>query len=125
MMRISARTTSGGLRWRFCPDCGEMHDRDEWPGNHRRPGEALAAPQIVGDTMDALQSQASGKMYDSKSELRKEYKALGMQEVGNDSGRLKPKAKDKPDRKKIHDAVHKAKARFDRGERSCDAMKFK
>ena len=125
MMRINAKTTSGGLRFRVCPDCGEMHDRDDWPGNHRKPFEALAAPNFVSDTMDGLQSQASGKMYDSKSELRKEYKALGMAEVGNDSSRLRPKKKDKPDRKKIHDAVQKAKARFERGERSCDAMKFK
>lgn len=125
MMRINSKASSGGLRFLICPDCGEMHDKNEWPGNHRRPFEALAAPQVVSDTMNAVQSQASGKIYDSKSELRKEYKQLGMVEVGNDPARNRPKPKHKPDRKAINDAVQKAKARFDRGERTRDELKFR
>jgi hypothetical protein len=73
----------------------------------------------------AIQSQASGKIYDSKSKLRQEYKQLGMVEVGNDPARNRPKPKHKPDRKAISDTIQKAKARFDRGERTRDELKFK
>jgi hypothetical protein len=69
--------------------------------------------------------QASGKIYDSKSKLRQEYKQLGMVEVGNDPARNRPKPKHKPDRKAISDTIQKAKARFDRGERTRDELKFK
>lgn len=125
MMRINSKSCGGGLRYLRCPDCGGMHDKYNWPGNHRRPDESLAAPQIVSDTMGAVQSQASGKIYDSKSELRKEYKQLGMVEVGNDPARLRQKPKHKPDRKDIKDSLQKATARFKRGERTRDELKFK
>jgi hypothetical protein len=58
-----------------------------------------------------------GKLYDSKSELRKTYKQAGVVEVGNDPQRYRPKPKPKIDRKTIRDTLQKAKARFDRGER--------
>jgi hypothetical protein len=58
-----------------------------------------------------------GKLYDSKSELRKTYKQAGVVEVGNDPQRYRPKPKAKIDRKTIRDTLQKAKARFDRGER--------
>lgn len=70
----------------------------------------LPAPMLALDTMDAIQSQASGKMYDSKSAIRAEYKALGYVEVGNDPARLRPAAKPKPDRKAIRQALEKARA---------------
>lgn len=115
MMRLNA-AQSGGLRYRVCPDCGDMHDKYDWPGNHRLPGEVLQAPSVVSDTMDAVQSQGNGKFYDSKSELRKHYRQDGLVEVGNDPARNKPFQKPKPSRKQIKDAVGKAKARFDRGD---------
>ena len=44
----------------------------------------LSAPMFITDTMRAVQSQTDGKMYDSKSMLRREYKRAGVIEVGND-----------------------------------------
>lgn len=67
---------------------------------------------------------ASGIYYDSKAAIRAEYKRLGMVEVGNDPQRNKPHVKPKPDRKAIKDAVLKAEARVNRGERTTDAKKF-
>jgi hypothetical protein len=81
----------------------------------------LPAPMVICDAMDPVQSMASGKMYDSKSAIRAEYKALGFIEVGNDPARFKPKQKAKPDRKAIRDAVHKADARWRNGERPSPA----
>ena len=42
----------------------------------------LAAPMLIRDGMDALQSQVTGKFYDSKSSLRAEYRAHGVTEMG-------------------------------------------
>lgn len=60
---------------------------------------------------------ADGRVYDSKSAIRAGYKAGGFVEVGNDTSILKPKPASRPDPKAINDAVEKAVARFERGER--------
>lgn len=44
----------------------------------------LACPMIISDTQRPLQSMADGRVYDSKSEMRKGYKRAGVEEVGND-----------------------------------------
>lgn len=46
---------------------------------------------VIGDTMDPVQSQLDGKLYDSKSQLRATYKRAGVVEVGNDSSITAPK----------------------------------
>jgi hypothetical protein len=77
----------------------------------------LPCPRIMADIMEPVQSQATGKFYDSKSAIRAEYKRLGMVEIGNDPARLR-KPKRKPiDRKAVHETLQKAEARFKRGER--------
>lgn len=104
----------GGLRYRFCPDCGDMHDKYAWPDNHRRPEEELCAPSVISDCQPFIQSMATGEWFDSKSELRKTYKPSGNKqgerytEVGGDPAILKPFKKPKPDRMKIKAAVHSA-----------------
>lgn len=109
-------TVSGGLRYRICPDCGDAHDKYAWPDNHRRPDEVLQAPMVIRDGMD-LTEHVDGKFYDSKRGYRKTTRQLGYVEVGNDPQRKKPKQKPKPDRKAIHEAVEKARARYSNGER--------
>lgn len=44
----------------------------------------VVAPAVHTDEMDPVESPASGKIYDSKSALRREYKEKGFYEVGND-----------------------------------------
>lgn len=44
-------------------------------------------PAIHRDTMEPLQSQADGCMYDSKSALRAAYREQGYVELGNDAPR--------------------------------------
>lgn len=48
-----------------------------------RQGE-LACPMFIRDSQKPLMSMADGKIYDSKSEMRKGYKRAGVEEVGND-----------------------------------------
>lgn len=51
----------------------------------RRPNQGeLAAPRILRDGMKPVQSMTNGKYYDSKSEIRKEYRRAGVEEVGNE-----------------------------------------
>ena len=45
---------------------------------------SLPVPMLSLDTMPETQSMLDGKMYTSKSELRKTYKAAGMIELGNE-----------------------------------------
>lgn len=104
----------GGLRFKTCPDCGDMHDKYEWPDNHRRPEEVLSAPMIISDNQPYIQSMATGEWFDSKAALRATYKPSGNKqgerytEVGGDPAILKPFKKPKPDRKAIKAAVHGA-----------------
>jgi hypothetical protein len=109
-------SVKGGLRHRVCPDCGDMHDKYNWPDNHRLPHEELCAPMLISDNQPPVQSMLDGKIYDSKAALRATYRPSGNREgkyyteVGNDSSVLNPKAykKPKPDRMKIKAAVHGA-----------------
>lgn len=104
----------GGLRFKTCPDCGDMHDKYEWPDNHRLPHEVLCAPMIISDNQPYIQSMATGEWFDSKAALRATYKPSGNKqgerytEVGGDPAILKPFKKPKPDRMKIKAAVHGA-----------------
>jgi hypothetical protein len=78
----------------------------------------LPCPRIASDIMDPVQSQVDGKMYDSKSGIRRSYKETGHEEIGNDPARLRPFVRPKNDRRKIKETVEKAKARVERGERN-------
>lgn len=77
----------------------------------------LSAPMINSDTMSEVQSMHDGKFYTSKSALRATYRAAGLEEVGNDPARLRPRKRPKIDRRAIRTTVEKAAARFNRGER--------
>jgi hypothetical protein len=107
---------TGGLRYKLCALCGDMHAVDDWPDNHVQP---LAAPMVIRDGMDPVQSMLDGKLYDSKRALRATYRPSGNREgkyyseVGNDPSVLSPKpyVKPKPDRKAIKAAVGKAFSR--------------
>lgn len=45
---------------------------------------------VIGDTSEPFKSMADGEMYTSKSAYRREVKARGYEEVGNDVGRMTP-----------------------------------
>ena len=77
---------------RHCRVCDDWHDLDDpWPHNcighfgvnYNR--SSLASPMVIKDGIDAIQSQLTGKWYDSKSSLRSEYKVHGMIEIGNEA----------------------------------------
>lgn len=105
---------TGSLRYWRCPDCGDLHDKYDWPDNHARPEERLAAPSVISDSQPHIQSMATGEWFDSKSELRKTYKPSGNKqgerytEVGGDPAHLRPRKRPPPDRKAIKAAVHGA-----------------
>lgn len=67
----------------------------------------LPAPHLMRDEMPPTQSMASGKMYESKSAIRTEYKRLGVREVGNDVPTAPPAPK-RPRREDIKAAVGRA-----------------
>jgi hypothetical protein len=77
---------------------------------YRRPPpnrSTLAAPHLLRDEMAPVQSMASGRMYESKSAIRAEYKRLGVREVGNDVPTAPPAPK-RPRREDIKAAVGRA-----------------
>lgn len=51
-----------------------------------------SGPMVISDTMDAIQSMVSGKMYDSKSEYYREVRQAGCEIVGNE--KITPKERD-------------------------------
>lgn len=116
-------TVTGGLRFIACPSCGDLHDRDNWPPNHARPGDpdAIVAPNVIRDELPtARQSQVTGTWHESKRGIRATYQPSGnpegrlYQEIGNEV--QKPFQRPKLDRKKIKDAVDHAKTRLASGE---------
>jgi ERCC4-type nuclease len=62
------------------------------------------------DTMGAIRSMSDGKIYDSKSALRKQYKQAGVVEVGDDKSVTNPMPFKRPkvDRKAVSNTVDKA-----------------
>lgn len=77
----------------------------------------LCAPMVISDTQPALQSMTNGKHYDSKSEMRKEYKRAGVVEVGTEKqkpGRdpYEVKQKREKQRKEIKASLHRAHSRM-------------
>lgn len=98
---------------RLCKVCDGWHDLDEpWPYNclsHWKLTECrshLSGPMVIRDTMDPVQSMLDGKMYDSKSVLRRTYKTGGVIEVGGETP--KPFKKPKPDRKHVRASLERA-----------------
>lgn len=109
----------GAAPIRQCKTCGGWHPLDRWNGNcmpepNWNESDLNVCRNFISDNLESIgglngiQCQASGLMFTSKSKLRREYKARGMIEVGNDAARFKQFQKPKPDRKKIKEALHKA-----------------
>lgn len=102
---------------RACRVCGGWHRLEEpWPADcagHFRSGadnrSDFAAPMIIRDDMPAVKSMASGKMYDSKSAIRAEYKARGLVEIGNDMPDVKQPERPKITKEEIGAAIQKVR----------------
>jgi hypothetical protein len=101
-----------------CKTCGGMHETSHWPHNcmpeqfdlaHEYAGIGIISDNLesIGG-LNGIQCQASGLRFTSKSKMRREYKARGVIEVGNEPQRMKEFTKPKPDRKAIRDAVRRA-----------------
>ncbi len=60
---------------------------------HKEPKKVVNAPYVLRDEIiGGIESMVTGKIHDSKSSLRREYKAHGMIEKGNDRApRPKPR----------------------------------
>lgn len=84
----------------------------------RQPTQGqLCAPMIIRDTQPALRSMTNGMVYDSKSEMRKEYRRAGVEEIGTEKqqkglGWAEKKAKRKKQRQEIKAALHRAHSRM-------------
>lgn len=110
------------MRQRFCRQCSNWHDTDEWPVEcfpkaTRATSDAIPVPYFICDTMDPLEHPLTGQFYTSKRQFSQITKERGYEEVGNDPNRLKPQPKPKADKKAIKEAVQKAAARYRAGER--------
>lgn len=79
-------------RSRYCRICRDFHALDAWPeacvGHFGTVSSR--APYVQSDTVAPFRSQADGKMYDSKSAYRRELKARGLVEIGNDVIQSRP-----------------------------------
>lgn len=72
-------------KYRYDRATGAMIGPDGLPMLNQ--GERALPPQMpftVSDAQPHLRSMTDGKFYDSKSEMRKEYRRAGVEEVGSD-----------------------------------------
>ena len=118
MCVVNQRSLTTMARERFCDVCRGWHPLDEpWPAGCVREvintRSDLTAPMLSLDTMDPVQSQTDGKMYDSKSNLRRTYKEGGVIEVGDDPSILDPKPfkRKRVTREDVRPSVEKALSR--------------
>lgn len=81
-------------RERYCKTCRGWHPPSDWPAECWQPKRVARGdfplPLLNRDGMDPIQSMLDGQMYDSKSALRRTYKAAGVIEVGNDGPMASP-----------------------------------
>jgi hypothetical protein len=75
-------------RSRLCRSCGDFHDlAAPWPEGcaaHFGQTSEEARFYVISDTMAPIRSMADGRMHDSKSVYRRELKARGCIEIGNE-----------------------------------------
>ena len=82
------------------------------PIRQRSARSGFPCPMVIRDSMDDIQSMADGRIYDSKSALRKSYTADGnpqgrdYQEIGGTE--IEPAGRASVDKKALRDAVDKA-----------------
>lgn len=73
----------------------------------RQPKQGeLCVPMFIRDDQKPLMSMTNGRIYDSKSEMRKEYRRAGVVELGNDA----PTERAKPSYMEKEAAARKRKA---------------
>lgn len=88
-------------RERLCRVCRDWHDTDKPIPHNCRPEANLAradfpVPMMNLDTIPGgVQSMVDGLWYESKSTLRKSYRAAGVVEVGNEPIKPPPPLKPK------------------------------
>lgn len=91
----------GGAPIRRCKTCGGDHPLDRWPHNcmperNWNESDLNVCRNFISDNLeslgglDGLKNMADGKHYTSKSRLRAEYRARGVEEVGNEGVRDHP-----------------------------------
>lgn len=88
-----------------------MADREERLFQKQANQGELCIPMVIRDGMKPVQSMTDGKMYDSKSALRAEYRRADVTEVGNDIPTKKPEPtrdEKRRDREKRRGAIAKA-----------------
>ncbi|EJB03761.1 hypothetical protein Rleg9DRAFT_2598 [Rhizobium leguminosarum bv. trifolii WSM597] len=101
------------MRERYCRVCGGWHALDQWPHSCMPAQNAaqsdLPAPHFVSDSID-IQSMHDGRHYTSKAKLRSEYRAAGVEEIGNE----KPRPIEKPttDRNEIRKELRRVYAEY-------------
>ena len=82
------------------------------PIRQRGARSGFPCPMVIRDSMDDIQSMADGRIYDSKSALRRSYTAEGnpqgrdYQEIGGTE--IEPAGRASVDKKAVRDAVDKA-----------------
>ncbi|MBB4297240.1 hypothetical protein GGI55_001767 [Rhizobium leguminosarum] len=101
------------MREKLCRVCGKWHEFDSWPAAcipERRVAQSdLPAPHFISDAID-IQSMHDGRRYTSKAKLRSEYRAHGVEEIGNE--KPKPIEKPKTDRNEIRKELRRVYAEY-------------
>ena len=70
--------------------------------------DAGAAPYVISDIMDPIQHMATGRMHDSKAAFRRDTKASGCVEIGNDSCLTKPRQHIPLDRRQRREDIRRS-----------------
>ena len=103
-------------RWILDESIGKLVPADEYQRPQGKRSN-LPMPMVCFDTIEGgVESMVDGKIYTSKSALRRSYKAAGVVEVGNDPQRFAKKQRPKIDRRQVKESLEKAAAKVARGD---------
>ena len=70
------------------------------------------APNVISDSMDPLKHMGTGRVLDSKSEFRKDTRAAGCEEAGNDPAIQREQPRWEPSERDVVSEVQRAIAQL-------------
>lgn len=102
------------IRGRWVCTAEGLVPANEFYSREKPKRSGLAAPMIISDHLHEIVGQHDGKVYTSKTALRRSYRAAGVEEVGNEPQRAVEASTRRPkvSRADVGEAVQRVKSGY-------------
>lgn len=79
-----------------------------WVEDVGQPAEVQARGYVMTDEMEPLRHPADGKVYDSKSRFSRVTRAFGLEEIGNERVKPRPRIDERREHQERIEAIRRA-----------------